>query len=445
MLDASSAAAEAAQPELAPPPALEVELSQDNGAVVGTVVEAVADVPVLTAAGGADQTVVLALRLLGRLQHNEQRRRSNQPTNFYSSAADVEPEPEPLDEFQTTDAELDYALQEDAASEDGMSKTGLLDELAALEAELAAAGGDSMTETESVYGTERSVSQVGSSTVDDGGSVADPQEQDETTQEKELLSATGQLREELAAIDAELKAEGIRDDADEAEEEEEEFDEAAEAEDDFAVGGDEDDAALEDNLDHELQAEEDHQFILDSFRAALPVFPLKVPPPLPVRTQSLPQVLTRLRFGLWSNSDSIELAWAGAYSLDEIRLLEITKRMRRKQLVISAALRLQRSFRMHQAKTVVAEKRATTYAALKIQNQFRGRTARAKTKAMRDQLGVEIFEQIMSFDKDSNGFIDKEEFKNYMEVVGYESVLPFLPPFLPYLRSPQPGLSPSCP
>jgi hypothetical protein len=427
MLDASSAAAEAAQPELAPPPALEVELSQDNGAVVGTVVEAVADVPVLTAAGGADQTVVLALRLLGRLQHNEQRRRSNQPTNFYSSAADVAAEPEPLDEFSL------------------MSKTGLLDELAALEAELAAAGGDSMTETESVYGTERSVSQVGSSTVDDGGSVADPQEQDETTQEKELLSATGQLREELAAIDAELKAEGIRDDADEEEEEEEEFDEAAEAEDDFAVGGDEDDAALEDNLDHELQAEEDHQFILDSFRAALPVFPLKVPPPLPVRTQSLPQVLTRLRFGLWSNSDSIELAWAGAYSLDEIRLLEITKRMRRKQLVISAALRLQRSFRMHQAKTVVAEKRATTYAALKIQNQFRGRTARAKTKAMRDQLGVEIFEQIMSFDKDSNGFIDKEEFKNYMEVVGYESVLPFLPPFLPYLRSPQPGLSPSCP
>ena len=311
MLDASSAAAEAAQPELAPPPALEVELSQDNGAVVGTVVEAVADVPVLTAAGGADQTVVLALRLLGRLQHNEQRRRSNQPTNFYSSAADVAAEPEPLDEFQTTDAELDYALQEDAASEDGMSKTGLLDELAALEAELAAAGGDSMTETESVYGTERSVSQVGSSTVDDGGSVADPQEQDETTQEKELLSATGQLREELAAIDAELKAEGIRDDADEEEEEEEEeeeFDEAAEAEDDFAVGGDEDDAALEDNLDHELQAEEDHQFILDSFRAALPVFPLKVPPPLPVRTQSLPQVLTRLRFGLWSNSDSVELA-----------------------------------------------------------------------------------------------------------------------------------------
>jgi len=237
--------------------------------------------------------------------------------------------------------------------------------------------------------------------------------------QKQVLSETGQLRQELAAIEAEMKTQGIEKDpaADE-----DEVDEAAEAKDVFVVGDDLQEnlevIMLEETLEHELRAEEDHQFILDSFRSTLPVYPLKVSPAQTVQRYTFPQVLTRLRVGQWSDSDALELAWQASYGADEIRLIEITERIRRHTAIQSAVLRLQRQFRMHQAKQLVAEKRAKTYASLKIQAKFRGRTARARVEAYRDQLGTEIFEAIMQFDEDSNGFVDATEFKKYLQAVG---------------------------
>lgn len=316
----------------------------------------------------------------------------------------LEPEPEA---FRTTDAEIEYALGSVGNSDkeqDAAANAALLDELAALEAELQEFGDDSMTETESVYGTQTSVPQI--------GSTADDAEQHDSARQKreqELLSETGRLRMELAAIEAEIKAGGKVDD----EVDEEQVDEAAEAEDEFCV-----DDELEDDLEHELQAEEDHQFMLISFRSALPVYPRKVLPSQPVREYTFPQLLTRLCVGQWSDSDAVELAWPGSYGKEETRLIEVTASIRRKNLIKSAVLRLQRGFRMQIAKQVVAEKRAQSYAARKIQSRFRGRTARVSAEELRGQLGSNIFNHITQFDKDSNGFIDANEFKMYIQVVG---------------------------
>jgi hypothetical protein len=57
-------------------------------------------------------------------------------------------------------------------------------------------------------------------------------------------------------------------------------------------------------------------------------------------------------------------------------------------------------------------------AALLIQKLNRGRQARTLVDQRRKQLGAQIFKEVQAFDIDSNGFIDRDEFKAYLEIVG---------------------------
>ena len=56
--------------------------------------------------------------------------------------------------------------------------------------------------------------------------------------------------------------------------------------------------------------------------------------------------------------------------------------------------------------------------AVQIQAVMRGKRGRSLAKDARRKLGKAIFEKIVSFDTDSNGFIDKNEMKAYLKAVG---------------------------